>query len=84
MPENNICPCPDGSMPEHGWCGTGVWRRGGGYGVIHIWGRQIPTYSYVYTYENKTIPEIPDITYPDYNVTTTRWEDGVYKEPEGW
>ena len=79
QPVGNICPCLDGTMPQRGWCGG--WGRRGGWGRIHVWGRQIPTYSYVYTYTNKTTG---NITYPEYNVTTTRWEGENYKEPEGW
>jgi hypothetical protein len=73
--ENNVCPCPDGQMPDNGWCGVRYHR-------IHIWGRQIPTYSYVYTYKNMTTGG--NITYPEYNITTTKWANGTYVEGEGW
>ena len=84
VPENNVCPCRDGSPPENGWCGV----RGGGWGWgrysrVHVYGRQIPIYSYVYTYENKTLPN-DNITYPEYNISTTMWDNDHYKEAEDW
>jgi hypothetical protein len=36
---------------------------------VHIFGKEYPLYSYVYTYENKTTTG--NITYPEYNITTT-------------
>ena len=80
-----MCPCRDGSPPEDGWCGVrggGTVRRGR-YPRVHVWGRQIPIYSYVYTYENKTLPN-DNITYPEYNISTTIWNDDHYKEAEDW
>ena len=39
-----------------------------------IYGRKYPEYSYVYTYENKTTPE--NITYPEYDIVTTKHTGG--------
>ena len=41
---------------------------------VVIYGREYPTYSYVYTYENKTTPG--DIVYPDYKIRTTKHTGG--------
>jgi len=38
---------------------------------VVIYNRKYPEYSYVYTYENKTTPG--NITYPEYDIETTRW-----------
>lgn len=48
---------------------------------VHVYGHENPTYSYVYTYENKTTHG--NITYPSYNITTTRIDDSnpdIYQE----
>jgi len=50
---------------------------------IVIFGRRSPLYSYVYTFENRTVFE--NITYPEYNIRTTRKndsDDDVYQEQE--
>jgi hypothetical protein len=48
---------------------------------VVIYGRDLPDYSYVYEYTNKTIG---NITYPEYNITTTK-KTGTdsYSEQDG-
>lgn len=48
---------------------------------IEIYGRKNPLYSYVYTYENKTTND--NITYPEYNIITTKNDPSnpdIYRE----
>lgn len=49
---------------------------------LKIFGREYPQYSYVYNYTNKTTG---NITYPEYEITTTKFIGGeTYQEQEGW
>merc|ERR1711934_1334265 len=47
-----------------------------------IYPRDYPLYSYVYTYENKTTTG--NITYPEYDITTTKWNQGEEGGEEEW
>lgn len=62
-----------------GYSGGGRYRRGRGY---RVYGQEIPAYSYVYTYSNKTIEgHGGNITYPEYDIKTTRYTgDFTYEE----
>jgi hypothetical protein len=42
--------------------------------TVVIYGREYPEYSYVYTYTNKTTTG--NITYPEYDITTTKHTGG--------
>jgi len=51
--------------------------------TVVIYGRKYPEYSYVYTYTNKTTTG--NITYPDYDITTTKHTGGEnYTEQEDY
>jgi hypothetical protein len=77
LPENPIEEIKEtGTLTGHG---SGSWS---GRRRYRVYGQDIPTYSYVYTYSNKTVEgQGGNITYPEYDIKTTRYTgDFTYTE----